>query len=200
MSAHPVVNPRKLPRLLLLSAFVLPACNGGCDEPKPAVQAPAVTPAPQAPARVVSAAAQELEAHLGLQIADRGQPLLMDRLPAGGTAFTKDLLNKRFWLAWGPRGLVANERVLLPFGPLAPGQVKAALETAIPDWQERSGVTVKAALLILDGATEADVARGIHRELSGTGSWRLAVVVLDQGAAVELGVPLASAVTVVGER
>ena len=200
--AAPLLAFRSLPRQLCWLAFALPGCGGGCNESvkAPPAARPSAAPATDAAvsgedARPTAArtnpATEALQGHLGLRLPAHAQPLFLEVMPATpGQGFDKSLLSRRFWISWGPRGLVANERSLLPHDTPKPEQLQEALRQAIPDWQDRAGVTVKSALLIVDASTDPATGRLIHAAAAAAADWRLSALVLDpQGAPMELPLP-----------
>lgn len=170
-------------------------CVDGCEAdrpaPAPATFAPATAPAPPPPQRDVPAATAAIEGHLGLLLPPRDAPALLTRLPAArGLPFTLEDLNRRFWVSWGPRGLVANERALLAPGALVAADLKAKLDAAIPDWKERSGVDPKGVLVVLDEDTDPDAAATLLQTVAAAGNWRVMVLVLEEdGVVTEVSVP-----------
>lgn len=189
-----------VPSRWVLAALVLPSCNGGCNGPEPA---PAHAPA-RAPASVVRDAEFDADRHpataamelrLGLRLPERHQRLFQGALPQGaGQPFDETQLGRRFWLAWGPRGLVANDRPLLPAGPVTADDVQPAVKAAIPDWLERAGLTkARAALLIVDAGTDPAVAAMIYDAAAKAADWRLSTLVLgENGQPLELPLPSGS--------
>lgn len=144
---------------------LLTGCADGCS---PQLAVPADPPSGRAPAAnkaVVKATPQATSAY-GIALPLRDGPvgqLIVATAPS--RPFGHAELNKRFWLLLGPKGLVLNEREVLPAGPLPAGDVEAAVRTGLVDWRNRSGVEAKAALLLLDAAVDPDTARQVVREV-----------------------------------
>lgn len=190
--------PAFVPSRWVLAALVLPGCSGGCEGQEPAK---ARAPLPAAPSTAVRdveldtgrhPATAALELRLGLRLPERSQRLFLDAMPQGtGSAFDEGQLGRRFWLAWGPRGLVANDRPLLPAGPLTTEDLQAALKASIPDWLERAGLTkARAAVLIVDAGTDSTVAARIYEAAATAADWHLSTLVQDEsGRPLELPLP-----------
>lgn len=182
------------PTFLLFVA--LPACSGGCDEPSPPITAIDVAGTSWVGRDPVRQQAETpttaLEAHLGLRMARQTEGIAVAAMPTTpGTPFDLGLLTRRCWFSLGPRGLVANERVLVPAGaPPTADIVHNAVNAAIPDWEARAGVAATAALLILDAKADVATARALYEAVRAKLSGRIAVLVTDaQGRPTEVALP-----------
>ncbi len=157
-----------------------------------AAQQPQTPTAPAQPPRATPQTVA-LESQLGLLLPPRGAVPLIGQVPdRRGSPFGLDDLNRRFWVAYGPKGLRANDRDLAPPGPLEPSALRAKFLAAIPDWRERSGVEPTAAVLLLDVDTETAQAEAIREAMAQAATWRLTLVVLDAaGQSTEVDMPRA---------
>lgn len=138
---------------------------------------------PSAPAVVA------LEKELGVKLAPRSASPLFARMPdAPVQPLAPAALQRRLWLAWGPSGLIASGRTLLPGGTLSVDAATTALRHALVDWQERAGVPVRGALLAVDARADAASARALYTAARNVVPGPLAAIVLDgtQGAEVSL--------------
>jgi len=144
---------------------LMTGCADGCN---PQLALPADPPSDRVPAANKAAvkAVPEAKSAYGITLPLRDGPLGA-LIPPGSPSrrFAPAELNKRFWLLLGPKGVVLNEREVLPAGPLPAGDVQAVVQSALVDWRNRSGVEAKAALLVLDAAVDLDTARQVVREV-----------------------------------
>lgn len=192
-------TPRGPHLVLALLCGALAGCGGGCEGRQ--VSANAVkqaTQQPQGPAGPAQAARATpqtvaLEGHLGLLLPTRDSvPLPGEISTRQGPPFGLPDLNRRFWVAYGPKGLRANDRDLLPPGPMDATTLAAKIREAIPDWRERAGVEPKAAILLFDVDAEMAHAEAVREAMAQAATWRLTLVVLDgAGQAVEVDMPRA---------
>lgn len=144
---------------------LLTGCADGCN---PQLALPADPPNDRVPAanKAVVKAVPEATSAYGVALPLREGPVgRLVAATAPSRRFAPNDLNKRFWLLLGPKGLILNEREVLPAGPLPAGDVQAVVQSGLVDWRNRSGVEAKSALLLLDAAVDPDTARQVVREV-----------------------------------
>jgi hypothetical protein len=173
--------------------LLLPGCADGCN---PVLQVPEA----EAPVGVVAPnrsrvkAVPEAISAFGVRLPLRTGPL-GELVPATSPSrpFAHKDLNKRFWLLLGPKGMVLNERESLPPGPMAAGDVAAQVSSGLVDWQNRSGVQAKGAVLLLDEVVDPETAKQVIREVRAAKSMEVTMLfragTATDSDAVEVAVP-----------
>ena len=164
-----MIQPMRLhlhPILLIL----LTGCGGSCN-PQGSI------PPPGTDAKVARSAGR-MTATADLTTAYQWQPPLraselgtLVQATAPAQPFSPGELNKRFWLLVGPHGVTVAERDVLGPGPLEKGAIRAQLAPAIEDWNHRSGVSPRSALLLLDQAVDLETARMAVAEVQSAQAW-----------------------------
>ncbi len=160
--------------LASILCVVLCSCDGGCEPHGPATTAPAAALGNKRAPTEPIVRLEQLRAAYALRLASRESPLgALAFKDAPTQPFADGELNRRFWVYLGANGLILNDREVLPPGPIAAGDIALAVKSAVTDWQNRSGVAPRAALLVLGQDVDSETARQVVREVQTVQDWRL---------------------------
>lgn len=190
--------------VLAAVAALSPGCRGCAEGPAverasaPSIDLDTTTPTdltgsasadtPLALPTAVTAA--QLQRTLGLTLSQRSRAPFLEVMPtAPGRPFTVEQLGKRFWVALGPRGLVASGRSLAPPVALSEAAAAAALRVAMPDFSERAGIPVRSVLLVVDAAADGAAARALYAAARALVPGTVSALVLDGDTPVEVALP-----------
>ncbi len=150
---------------------LLTGCGGSCSPQGPSLPPPGIDAQSARPAVRLTTPADlttTYQWHPPVRASELGA---LAQATAPGLPFAPAELNKRFWLMVGPHGVTVAERDVLGPGPMEKGAIRAQVAPAIEDWNHRSGVFPRSALLILDQAVDLQTARMALAEVQSAHAW-----------------------------